>query len=465
MPVSIPARTAAFLVATLLLLVPAMWNGFPLLFYDTGAYLGRYFLAAPSPGRSPVYGFFLGVLRRPDFWPVVLAQSLVTVWTVALFLRAEGVGRRPVLLAALFAFLAAATSLPWLAGQLMPDIFAGLAVLALYLLVFRAEALARGESLALVLLMAFAAATHNATLAVLVLLLAAVAVARPLWPGAIAVAGLLRSLAAVLLGVAMLLAANFAVTGKLAWTPGGTAFVFSRLVHDGIVHRFLEDNCPDPRFELCNHRAGLPRHANDFLWHDGDGGPFAAIGGFYGGGAEMRGIALESLRQYPGLHLWKAVRATVEQLLAVGTGWGIVHDVWDSYGHIEQLTPEAVPAAHGARQRHGELDFAALNRLHVPVAWLAMGVLALAVLLASRGRGFAGSGALAATLAAALLANAFVCGVLSNAHDRYGARMAWLAVLFAAVALLRAVPTPHAPAEPGGTAPALSFARRRPERR
>ena len=29
----------------------------------------------------------------------------------------------------------------------------------------------------------------------------------------------------------------------------------------------------------------------------------------------------------------------------------------------------------------------------------------------------------------ALMANAFVCGALSNPHDRYGSRLAWLAVL------------------------------------
>ena len=32
-------------------------------------------------------------------------------------------------------------------------------------------------------------------------------------------------------------------------------------------------------------------------------------------------------------------------------------------------------------------------------------------------------------MALALSANAFVCGALSNPHDRYGARMSWLAVL------------------------------------
>lgn len=468
-------RVAAFLFATLLLLVPAIWNGFPLLFYDTGAYLGRYFFDVLSPGRSAAYGLFIGATRWPDFWPAVILQSLLTVWTIALFLRAHDLGNRPVLLVGVVAFFAGATALPWLTGQLMPDFLAGLAVIALYLVTFRAEALTRWENWALVLLAAYAAASHNATMAVIGLLLAAGILMRLLRPHLVPAAGLARTLAALVLGVGMLLTANFAVTGKLVWTPGGTAFVFSRLVHDGIVHRFLEDNCPNPRYELCKYRAELPHHANDFLWHQGAEGPFAAIGGFDGGAEEMREIAIESLWQYPGLHLWMAIKSTVQQLLAVGTGWGIVYDVWDAYGHIENLVPESVPAAHTALQRYDQLNFEPFNRLHVPVAWLSMAALALALILAWSGkrvggRDFAEYAPLTATFSAALLANAFVCGVLSNAHDRYGARIAWIAVLFVSVAVLRAVPAlrrpasqvEHTPPALGIPVPKPSYLRRRP---
>ena len=472
MPTTFTIRLAAFSAATLFLLAPAIWNGFPLLFYDTGAYLGRAFFDTLSPGRSAVYGWFLGAGSRPDFWPVVIAQSLVTVWTVALFLRAHDLGHRPILLVALFAAFTAATGLPWLTGQLMPDVFAGLAVLALYLLVFRAGALARWERLALIVLIAFSAAVHNATLAVIVSMLLAGVAVRLLRPQLVPAIGLARVAGAIAISIVMLLTANFAVTGRLAWTPGGSAFVFSRLVHDGIVHQFLEDNCPDPRFELCKYRARLPHHANDFLWHEGDRGAFAAIGGFEGGAEEMRTIAIESLWQYPGLHLVTAVKSTFAQLFAVGTGWGIVHNVWDAYGHIENLTPQAVPAAHGARQRHGQLHFATLNRLHEPLAWLSMAILALFLLLAWRVREFRYFGPLAATFSAAFLANAFVCGVLSNPHDRYGTRIAWLATLFVVVALARAVPalrtrpaepapTPAIAIEPVAPEPQLSFVRQK----
>jgi len=46
-------------------------------------------------------------------------------------------------------------------------------------------------------------------------------------------------------------------------------------------------------------------------------------------------------------------------------------------------------------------------------------------------------GELATACLLALLANAFVCGTLSNPHDRYGARLIWLAVTAAAIAAVR----------------------------
>jgi len=477
MQMTATVRVAAFLLATLILLVPAIWNGFPLLFYDTGAYLGRYFFDVLSPGRSAVYGLFLGAARWPDFWPAVLIQSAVAVWVVSLFLRAHDLGNRPGILVGLIAFFTAATSLPWLTGQLMPDFLAGLAAVAVYLVVFRAEAMSRWEIGGLIVLVATAGATHNATLMVLCAMLVFGVAVRFIWPHAVPAVGLLRTLGAVVLGVVMLLTANFAVTGKLVWTPGGTAFVFSRLVHDDIVHRFLEDNCPNPRYELCKYRAQLPHHANDFLWHQGAEGPFASIGSFEDGAQEMREIAIETLWQYPGLHLWTALKATLLQLVEVGTGWGIVYDVWDAYGHIENLVPKAVPTAHSARQRLNQLDFEPINLVHEPVALISFGLMALMLLLAWHRPNFASHdfgqyGPLAATFTAVLFANAFVCGVLSNAHDRYGARIAWIVVLFVAVAALRAVPAlrtkpvevtapPLAPVEPvvPVAEPALSYVR------
>ena len=68
----------------------------------------------------------------------------------------------------------------------------------------------------------------------------------------------------------------------------------------------------------------------------------------------------------------------------------------------------------------------------MPVALGAMVLLLGVIGLGIFRERFADFGILAAVAALAILANAFVCGALSNPHDRYGSRIAWLApfVLF-----------------------------------
>jgi hypothetical protein len=44
---------------------------------------------------------------------------------------------------------------------------------------------------------------------------------------------------------------------------------------------------------------------------------------------------------------------------------------------------------------------------------------------------------LAGTVTLALLGNAFICAVISGPHDRYGARMAWVATFVVLIAAVR----------------------------
>jgi hypothetical protein len=415
-------RFTAFLVAALMLLAPALWNGFPLLQYDTGGYLARWYEGTLEVSRSTVYGLFLNVLARLDFWPVVIVQIALTVWILWLVVRVHGFGTRVLLFTV--GLLSIFTALPFIAGMLLADIFAGLSVLALYLLVRRADALTRWERAALFIFVAFSAATHSATLMVLLALLVVGSLVAMVGRHLVPFLGVARGLAALALGAVMLIAANYAVAGRLAWTPGGEAITFGRMLQTGIVARYLDDHCPDPRLKLCAHRQELPDDADVFFWGDS---VFDQLGRFEGMNDEMRTIVLGSLVQYPWLQIKAAIAGAAQQLVSVRTGYGVDTTIWHTYGMIGRFAPAALPAMHAARQQKGELDFTAINRLHVPVAWAAMALLLGVIVLGVARVRFADLGSLAATAALAILANAFVCGALSNPHDRYGSRIAWLA--------------------------------------
>ena len=96
---------------------------------------------------------------------------------------------------------------------------------------------------------AFAAAPHSATLAVLLGLCCVGWIARPFLQRRIAVSGLVQGSLTIVAGAAMLLSANFALSGQLAWTPGGYGVAFGRMLQDGIVTQYLRDHCPQQKLE------------------------------------------------------------------------------------------------------------------------------------------------------------------------------------------------------------------------
>src|SRR5258708_33946973 len=95
---SIATRLGSTLAAPLILLSPALWNRLPLLEYDTGGYLARWFEGYLVPSRSTTYGLFLAAGWPLAFWPIVLLQALATVWIVGLLFPTHRITDHPMLL-------------------------------------------------------------------------------------------------------------------------------------------------------------------------------------------------------------------------------------------------------------------------------------------------------------------------------------------------------------------------------
>lgn len=419
----------------LLMIAPALWNGYPLLQWDTGGYLARWYEGYLVPSRSTVFGIYLHYGESFGFWINIAIQSLATLWLLQLTLRVLGL-MQTFRFVAISLLMILSTALPWLASMLLTDIFAGLSILSLFLLVVGASRTSGLEKIALFVFTAFAAATHSATLGVLFGLCVAGWMARPLLGRRLPIAGLAQASLTIVAGGLMLVSANHALSGKWAWTPGGTGVAFGRMMQDGIVARFLNDHCPRETFKLCPYRNEFPATADEFLWGKS---VFNTLGRFDGLNDEMGAIVVESLRDYPAWQAGAALRAMGQQLLHVATGEGTTVWIPHTYGIIERYIPSQTAPMRAARQQHWELSFDAINRLHVPVALISMlGLLALLAHSLAHRR-IDDLTLLAATVTLALLGNAFICAVISGPHDRYGARMVWVATFVVLMALARRI--------------------------
>ena len=307
--------TVAFVIITAALMWPAFWNGYPILFADTGGYLARPFEGTLAFGRSALYGAFLAAGMKLDFWPNVITQAALCAFVLIATLRAHGVGR-PLTVTFVAVALAVLTGLPFYVAQLVPDVFVAIAVLSLYLLAFRRAGISPATRYGLAAVIAFAVASHMTILALALVMLAAFAILRML-PHPLPRPALTWPAGALAAGIALALVSNFAIAGQLRFTPGGTSFLFGRLIQDGIVPRYLAEHCPDPSIRLCAYRGEMADTADGWLW--GNDTPFWKLGGPEGNADEERRIILATLRLYPIEHIRTALRATFEQFFMART--------------------------------------------------------------------------------------------------------------------------------------------------
>jgi hypothetical protein len=428
------SRAGAIALSMALLLSPAIVNGFPFVFADMGGYLARPFEHTLALGRSALYGLFLAAGISLSFWPNIILQAALTVGVLHIALRAYGLGG-PATLVLVTAALALISSLPWYAGQLMPDIFLPLAALGLHLLAFAPDRLNRVGTALLMLVVILGMASHMTIVALVLALLMLFTLLRLLGRRLGQYAPRLGvPLAAAAAGIALAIASNAAIGGKWALTPGGSTFLFARLVQDGIVGRYLDEHCSSEEMRLCDHRANLPTVADDWLWGNS---PLGALGGWQKYEEEARRIILSSIVSYPLMHLETAAKDTAEQLVTLATGEGLgSKDNWHARSVLRQYAPGAMTAFEASRQEHDAFNFRIMNAFHVPIALTLTGMLpAFIVLYWRRNRALS---LLALSGFFAILTNAAVCAIFSNPNARYQSRIAPLAVLIGLIVLMDA---------------------------
>jgi hypothetical protein len=424
-------RIMAYVLALALLCLPALWNGFPLMFDDVGGYLERWPTGTLGLGRSTVYGLLLWSTRWASFVPIVLLQALVTTFVVDCALKVFDIGRSPWTLLGTIAAIVATSGAAFFTSKVIPDSWAAPAVLALHLLAWHIDSLSKFETTALAVIVAIAGASHMATLGVLagLSILDAIAwlVRRRL---SVAPRGLLVAMAAMWSGLALLLVTDAMVAGRFVLTPGGSVFLLGRLLEEGMLGKILAEECPRSDWQLCSFRNELPSYAEAFIWDAKS--PLWKLGNADDPRVktEIASIIVRSLLNHPFENIERAIALTAEQFFDTGVG-DSMEPVTSSHARwtLMRYAPWVLPAHDAARQQMETIDLTSWSDwIVVPVATTAS--VALPVLAILMWRQHCRREALLATmLFLVLVGNAAICGVVSSPNDRYQARLVWLASL------------------------------------
>ena len=259
-------RTAWLAVpaAAAMLLWPALWNGYPIVFADTGTYLSQAIHRYAGWDRPVFYSLFMLPFHATvTVWPVVVAQGLLTAWVLWLVCRVLRPDMTGLAFVSGTAVLAAATWLPWIVSELMPDLFTPLLILMLCLLVLAPHRLSPREQIACVGLAAFMIASQQSSVPLACVLLGVLALF------ARCVSAPIRWKLLILppaLAILALCSANLLAHGRFAVSPFGDVFLLARVIYDGPGMATLRRDCPAAGWRLCPFVDDFPKTSDDFLW-------------------------------------------------------------------------------------------------------------------------------------------------------------------------------------------------------
>jgi hypothetical protein len=414
----------AIALAATLLLWPALWNGYPLVFSDTGTYLAQAIEHYVGWDRPVFYSLFLLPLHMTlTTWPAIVVQALLIAHVLHLVRRTLLPQASVWWLVPLAGAMSVASSLPWIASQLAPDVFTGVLVLVLALLIFVPDRLALGERIWLVAFAAFMIATHLSHVLLAFLLLV---VLLPFRPGGTTV---VRSIAPLALAVIALVSVNLLAFGRASLAPFGNMFLLTRVIYDGPGMDALRRDCPSSGWRLCAFIDRMPTIEDDFLWRED--GPVAQVGGAKLVSSEANAIIGAALRAEPSSELLAFAHNSMRQLARFATGDGLQPWPATVTPVIQRDFPQIEMSTYAtSRQTVGGLTVPGwMQTLHIVTA-LAGVAGCCAMLLTSRHHPSSG---FAAAALLALLANAAITGGLSGPHDRYQSRIMWLPPLVAVI--------------------------------
>jgi hypothetical protein len=441
------------LLAALVFIWPAIFNGMPFLFYDTPGYLGganalaHGLFGAPldwtaSPvmlGRSIYYGSFLYLsLALGSFWPAAIVQAILTGACTLTFLR-YFMPRGPMALMVGVAvggiLLLGFTTLPFFASFMMPDLFSGLTLLSTTALLLFWPQDGWSRRIFWIVVTAAAATFHPTNVPIVlsvlgcgILLFFLLRVPRP-WAAVGAIAG------SILCGVAGEALFSAGVDHALGRPPIRPPFVTARLTADGPGTRYLHDTCPGNGFLLCRYMKRLPLPSDHFLWSkSGVDGVFRAIPP-----EERRQLAADESR-FVLATLMHLPHDTIEAFFVGArkqidrTGLSEFNYSWVERGFFYNNLPRPIyMQATKTRAFVLGMPTSPLSAFGRNLAILSLIICAWALVDRRIPRNLRIA---VAMVLCGVVVNAFICGGLSGAHDRYQARVLWLLPWIAYLALV-----------------------------
>jgi hypothetical protein len=272
--------TAYFVFSSLIIIIPALFNGYPLFYSDSALYIKASMLFGKLPSAEKIpylsglgYAFFVrAVTWKTTLWLVVFAQAVILnilIFRVIKALFAENKTIRyhlPILI-----ILSLFSSMGWTASQLMPDIFTSYIILSIFLF-YNGNNKNLWIYFFLSVIIIISILSHLSNIGIYILLVFMIILLFLLLKSyrrnfKIFIRKTVMIIVLVCVSFFILKGLNKKYYNEYVLSPTSHIFFMARLMDTGFMKDFLNEKCDEKSYEMCKYKDSLLNSYDSFLWN------------------------------------------------------------------------------------------------------------------------------------------------------------------------------------------------------
>ena len=437
-----------YLLAAFTLLIPAFYNGYPLVYSDTGSYVASGMDLVIPEHRTIMYGLFIRFFSfNFSFWLVVFAQSLIVsyvLWHITIVIN-KTISKRLFLIG--LALLSWFTGLGWYTSQIMPDIFTVTAIGTLLLLALKKDyKIYQKVIFSLLLVFSINAHFSNYLISILTVLGLFVITRTKFIPKAKKELSFLLPTVIVTLSILTGSLINYAVGSTFKINQGSHVFLMGKMLDSGVLKSFLDDECKNDNYVLCHCKDSLPVTSRELLWNPNS--PLYQNGGWTGSEKPFNDILFDIFTspKHLALFTYNAILSSVTQLFQNDVGSGLVSNWYKDptsppYAQIAKHFPFELNQYKQSRQNGNlwdqGLDFTFINYINNIFLVISSGFLFYIFTSKTKRKSIdIHAQLIIVTFLLGIVVNAIVVGSLANVYDRLQSRISCMLIFCMLLLLL-----------------------------
>jgi len=253
-------------------------------------------------------------------WFVIIVQNLITAFVLYEVLKTMNLNEQRFIYSylSILTFLVLFTGIGWNSNQIIPDFFAPLSILTIFILL-KKEELSLFTRVVLYLILIYSLVTHLSHLmicSVLILFVVFLKYTLKKRFDNIPIRRILYVSVIIFSGWIILPGINWLVEKKFIISKASHVILMAHLNDTGILEKFLKENCSSDEFKdckLCNYKDSLPTTLAAFMW---SANIVKNTGGWVNSKEEYKKIINATLKQpeYLFLNIYKSITYGLSQL-------------------------------------------------------------------------------------------------------------------------------------------------------